>query len=57
MSEERRAVCVELAEIESMIKDLDQRLDPYRKNTEPQWGHVQFLRSIKRQIREMLKWT
>ena len=54
MSEQRRALCVELAEVDRLIVELQTRLISYKTNTNPEWGHVENLRHYKQRLRELL---
>ena len=54
MSEQRRALCVELAEVDRLIVDLQTMLISYKTNTNPEWGHVESMRYYKQRLMELL---
>lgn len=54
MSEQRRALCAELAEVDAEIAELQQWLLTYKANTSPTWDEVHRLRLVKTLLDELL---
>lgn len=55
MNEEiRRALCVDLAEADSLVAELQALLETYKANTAPDWGHVGDVRHYNQLLRELL---
>ena len=54
MSEQRRAMCCELAEVDQLIAELQTALIAYKTNTQPEWEQVAEVRDIEQRLRALL---
>lgn len=55
-TEQRRAMCAELAEIDKLVDEFKTMIrDRYYCNTDPSWGHVGDLRHYKQRLKELLQ--